>query len=90
MPSAVTARSSSAVSSFAAMRGERQQDVVDELRDERLHLEVVRDAAEEAAADAVRVQVDEAGRDQAVLVADHLLSGAGASRVTASMSEPST
>ena len=58
-------------------RGERQQDVVDELRDERLHLEVVRDAAEQAAADAVRVQVDEARHDQAVLVADDLLAGGG-------------
>jgi hypothetical protein len=58
-------------------RGERQDDVVDELGDEGLHLEVVRDAAEQAAADAVRVQVDEARHDQAVLVADDLLARGG-------------
>jgi hypothetical protein len=56
---------------------ERQQDVVDELRDERLHLEVVGNAAEEAAADAMRVQIDEAGCNKAVLVAEYLLPGCG-------------
>ena len=57
--------------------GERQQDVVDELRDIRLHLEVVGNAAEETAANAMRVQIDEAGCDEAVLVADHFLRGRG-------------
>src|SRR6185503_12504575 len=53
--------------------GQRQQDAVDELRNVRLQLEVVRYAAEQAAADAVRVQVDESGEHQAVLVADDFL-----------------
>ena len=77
MPSAVTARSSSGGELLRRERGERQDDVVDELRDEGLHLEVVRDAAEQAAADAVRVQVDEARHDQAVLVADDFLARGG-------------
>jgi hypothetical protein len=58
-------------------RGERQDDVVDEFRDEGLHLEVVRDAAEEAPADAVRVQIDKARHDQPVLVADDFLARGG-------------